>query len=650
MSSSKRKLGKPLPSGKGKGTHAASNDGDTNHKSSSSSSSKGKQKTREAAFKKQLESERQARLAKLSQSQQPRGAAAAEQAQQQSAAGAVKRAMAQVEKARAAAASSLSGRERREKKRREEDEAQGGVSKFRYRSFNERLAGVKLDRLNRDIAKVASGLDPLLQKQRQKQRMEIDSDDEDDEDRSAAPGSDAAGPGTGPLSSSLYATSFGSALSTWKELNLSLPFVDFARFASPLSESLPLLLHHRDELVDLMLHKLLRPVVESPAQAQRAAEPAAEQEEDEGKMEGVEGATAEAEAPSSAPAGQHHAYAPAFDLIPRLALDLGGAEYFASPSSSSSSTTASTSTTTAASSPYTRLLERVLYLAAALASDQGGKWTGGDTILASDLVEQAFACATALVKICARWLLDTDDDASAPEASAEALGARERTRQETWAIFRTFLGHVAQSSTAVEQQDSLQAEAEEESGASGSEGDDDEDDDEPHQRANGNAGKKGAKPTAAPRKVPVLVRRFASEALAHLARLAITTDRQAAPGPRTGAAGGAAVMLARTMLADFALTIEAQHEAERALEALRGADAGADAEGAVEAEDEEEDELEDDEEAEEEQQSDSRRCAVQVKIARKEVEKRKAQVTAFAMGIAGVWSETCKVSLVWTCS
>ena len=441
---------------------------------------------------------------------------------------AVKDAAARIEKAKL-----QKGRgKRREKERSIFDKPTGGG--FKYKSFNERLSAVKLDRIGGQRA--TAGLDPLSASgpPSKKRRIgeKVDAMDEDEE-----------------ASSSLYKTRFGDALQIWRELNMSLPFIDFTQQASPLASSLPLLIHHRDELVELILTKLLRPAV------------------------GNESASLQTEAGSStAQAGQYHAYAPAFDLIPRIALDLGAGAEFAPV--------------------FPRLLRAVLYIAAECSNDKGARWTQGDPVAASDIVEQAFSCATAMVKILSSWMLQEKRD------SAEGTLAK-KMRVQTWEIFRTYLGWMdpAEHGSKMEVKEEEEGDIESED-----EGEAAEEEEQVELAVEGTqlAATTSTKAPRKSKKISPLVRRFASEALAHLVRTAISS-------------GSSSVRLAEelgaTMLQDLASMLEQQRLAE-----VHAAETAEKEEG------------------------------VAAKKTAEAAEKIRTQAMSFAIGVAGIWAEACKVS------
>ncbi|MCO5555787.1 hypothetical protein L7F22_009332 [Adiantum nelumboides] len=141
------------------------------------------------------------------------------------------------------------------KAKKSNDDIEEDPHPFRYKSFNDRLASVHIN--------VATNLG----------RSGTD-DDESEEEEDDMEGEAA-----------LHAkTSFGIALQTWKELNLSLPFTSMAQRIQPLSLSLPLLLHNQHTITKLLHDTLFDAYPDS-----------------------------------------YLAYEPVLDLIPRLANDLGSA-------------------------------------------------------------------------------------------------------------------------------------------------------------------------------------------------------------------------------------------------------------------------------------------------------------------------------------
>lgn len=122
---------------------------------------------------------------------------------------------------------------------------------FRYKSFNDRLAAVHITlshSLGRGGTGALAGLDGHGAVQVgagpstvASHAMDLDADNDDIE------GDDD----DGQLRSnaSLHAkTSFGIALQTWRELNLSLPFASLLQRIQPLSQSLPLMLHNQEQV------------------------------------------------------------------------------------------------------------------------------------------------------------------------------------------------------------------------------------------------------------------------------------------------------------------------------------------------------------------------------------------------------------------
>ena len=406
-----------------------------------------KKRTREAAFKKQLALEQAARAAKLEAS----GAASSSQ----TGVSATIKAARKIQAIREEEAQSG-----KRGKKKDKELSHDKPSPFRYKSFNERLAKVKLNRFSgKQSARMTSGLDSLASAGRKiNKRRRLDSvegaaseDEEDmDDDQSL-----------------LYATRFGSALSTWRELNMSLPFVAFLRTAYLRSSSLPMLLHHRDELVSALL-VLLEPISLS---LQRSG--------DQDR-------------------GQSFAYEPAFDLLPRLAADLGGGEEFVPV--------------------FGKCLEAVLRIA----GECNKGWTEGDEVRASDIIEFAFASATSLIKVMAPYILRQGNqmlDDQQPDLM-----------RQTWLIFRRYLGYRAQTPAQNVQEEQEGEEAEEE----GAE-EDKEMDEVPSQPED----------STRPVKLSPHIRRFTSEALAHLVRTAAGMSKQQtqSSAPTTDALASLAQMM-----------------------------------------------------------------------------------------------------------
>lgn len=149
---------------------------------------------------------------------------------------------------------------------------------FRYKSFNDRLASVHINisnSLGRSGTGALSGLEGhgILPVAGSSSRMQADDDNSSGEDDDDSDG----------ITSELHAkTSFGIALQSWRELNLSLPFTLILEQIQPLSASLPMLLHHQETIARLLKEGLLASYRDS-----------------------------------------YLGYEPLLDLIPRLATDLG---------------------------------------------------------------------------------------------------------------------------------------------------------------------------------------------------------------------------------------------------------------------------------------------------------------------------------------
>ncbi|KAI3617669.1 hypothetical protein CBS9595_003578 [Malassezia furfur] len=109
------------------------------------------------------------------------------------------------------------------------------AGRFKYVSFHERLRDVSID-LSRE-SESSWGASRLL----------VAGLDAPASAFAAATSAKNVAETTDPNS-----TAFGVALREWSELNLSLPFQHFYSGASSMSQSLVLLLHHRDELADLL--------------------------------------------------------------------------------------------------------------------------------------------------------------------------------------------------------------------------------------------------------------------------------------------------------------------------------------------------------------------------------------------------------------
>ncbi|CAO1637827.1 unnamed protein product [Sympodiomycopsis kandeliae] len=143
---------------------------------------------------------------------------------------------------------------------------------FRYKSFNDRLNAVHLSTstgLTSGRGSTLAGLDVqgVHPEDARGQEDQEEDDDMDEETRMAR----------------LQAkTAFGAAIQTWRELNLTVPFQTLLRKISHQSQSLTLLIHHREHIVNALATTLQ----------------------------------------SRSQADSHLAYEPCLDLFPRLALDL----------------------------------------------------------------------------------------------------------------------------------------------------------------------------------------------------------------------------------------------------------------------------------------------------------------------------------------
>lgn len=401
-------------------------------------------KTRKAAFEKQLQAEQQAR-ARASAS---RGGYAAGKQAGPSASLRADRILAQKHAEDVRPSSSY-------------DDSLSLARVHRYKSFNDRLALIKLDRFTGATARPTAGLDPLN------------------------------APATKEEEGNLYATRFGTALDGWSELNLSAAFSEFQARVSRYSGSLPLLLHHRTEICDALLALLEPPDVTNIAPGEKGS-------------------------------GHRHGFDTGLDLLPRLALDLGGGAEFAPL--------------------YASSLSACLRLAGQVQKT----WTEGDEAAAADIVERAFVCATALLKIMGPWMLRSTE----PQA--------DQCRLDTWTILRNYLGYVPPPSAAPEPSEPSNPQAlhddddppnqsgDEEGVEEEEEVEDEQDDDEGDRPA-------GELPTghsylARKTKVSPHVRRFASEALAHLIRIG---DQLAISDRASDAVKGRNAALANTMLEDL---------------------------------------------------------------------------------------------------
>ncbi|CAD6980836.1 unnamed protein product [Tilletia controversa] len=364
---------------------------------------------------------------------------------------------------------------------------------FRYVSFNDRLAAAHIDVARSQRSSAISGLDPLPGLS----------------GAGASGSSTSTGPDTSAATLALFSsedaalanldlselasTAFGTALVTWRELNQSLPFYAFVRRILPLSNSLPQLLHHAETIADALSELLGASRKATAGTDAPASDPNLEKK-------------------SSEQAASYLAFAPALDLIPRLAYDLQ-AEFLPF---------------------YPRSLEALLRTTQVTKAD-----TDGVDFLAADIVEAAFKATAGLLRIVAPFVLS--DSAGKGKAKKEQL-------QETWITLRPYLGWVEPRSPATpesfEDWDRMDVDGEEE--------DDDDDDEKPEgdqdeESVDGDAEDAeeeaededdqdeeqldGEEDTTLPnqttrrqqyrrRRVPPHTHRFASEAFAHLVRKA----------------------------------------------------------------------------------------------------------------------------------
>lgn len=161
-------------------------------------------------------------------------------------------------------------------------EVENNPHPFRYKSFNDRLASVHINvsnSLGRSGTGALSGLEGhgILPIAGSSSRIQVDESAENDTNSEDDDEADEDG------ISRLHAkTSFGIALQSWRELNLSLPFTLILQQIQPLSASLPMLLHHQETITRLLKEGLLANYRDS-----------------------------------------YLGYEPLLDLIPRLATDLG---------------------------------------------------------------------------------------------------------------------------------------------------------------------------------------------------------------------------------------------------------------------------------------------------------------------------------------
>ncbi|CEH17868.1 DRIM (Down-regulated in metastasis)-like proteins [Ceraceosorus bombacis] len=314
--------------------------------------------------------------------------------------------------------------------------------KVAYRSFNDRLATAHIGASKTARNHALAGLEahgPLAASSSSSTSHRIMDVDDDLDDEATA---DAV----------FSETSFGRALTGWRELNLSLPFTSFAQQAAPLAQTLPLLLHHREKVSSLLADLLT----------------------------------------------SHHpdawlAYDAAIDLVPRLALDLQEE-----------------------SEPvYPELLGALLH-AATLSKHQCNQ----DERLAARLVENAFDSAAVTLRVVAPLLLRQED-------SKRLLA--------TWDLVKPYLGwysseigsgqYLAQATERHVNQDDGDDDHLERDGEQEAQGDAESSADAEDAAGRGvEAGDDASRPRSRPRKVPSYTRRFAAEALAHLARKARETQ------------------------------------------------------------------------------------------------------------------------------
>ncbi|KAE8226085.1 hypothetical protein CF319_g1274 [Tilletia indica] len=365
---------------------------------------------------------------------------------------------------------------------------------FRYVSFNDRLAAAHIDVARSQRSSAISGLDPLPGLSGTGASGSSNSTSQDTSTTLALFSSEDAALANIDLSE-LSSTAFGTALVTWRELNQSLPFYAFVRRILPLSNSLPQLIHHAETIADA-LSELLGASAKAAATPAPTIDPSLEKK-------------------STEQAASYLAFAPALDLIPRLAYDLQ-AEFLPY---------------------YPRSLEALLRTTQVTKAD-----TDGVDFLAADIVESAFKATAGLLRIVAPFVL--------ADGGGKGMAKKEQL-QETWRTLRPYLGWVEPRSRATpesfedwdgmdvddegdddEDDEEAEGDQDQESGAEEEEVEEEAEDDEQDDEEEDLDGDDQADPDdtlSAPtarkqqyrrRRVPPHTRRFASEAFAHLVRKA----------------------------------------------------------------------------------------------------------------------------------
>ncbi|KAK0522958.1 U3 snoRNP protein [Tilletia horrida] len=406
---------------------------------------------------------------------------------------------------------------------------------FHYVSFNDRLAAVHIDVARSQRSSAIAGLDPLP-------GLNAGASSSSGSGSSyRVPGASLFDDGNAPTALALFSgedaelatvdlselasTAFGTALVTWRELNQSLPFYAFVRRILPLSNSLPQLIHHAETIADTLCALL------GSTQPQRAQGTTVPKPEQHGSA--------------------YLAFAPALDLIPRLAHDLQ-TEFLPF---------------------YPRCLEALLRTTQVNKLD-----TDGVDFLAADIVEAAFKATAGLLRIVAPLVLADTGNRSSEKAQQQQ--PQKDQLGETWITLRPYLGWVEPKTTRSAQkafddwdgmdvdddesgeEEEQVAAADEEEHADGSDSEDEDEgaEDEDEDEDGAAADDEPPEPTNRiqqyrRRRVPPHTRRFASEAFAHLVRKA--------RGARLGA-------VAHVMLADVA---------SMRIHAARGAVSAEDAKG-----------------------------------------------------------------------
>lgn len=234
--------------------------------------------------------------------------------------------------------------------------------RHRYKSFNDLLSSIHIDISRSSKTSSISGLEsnPIAS---QDYELDQESSELSLEERE--------------LYSSLSQTNFGSSLLVWKELNLSIQFQSFINNVMKLSSSLPMILHHLDEIKHQMLIILNNPVTSNP----------------------------------SSSSSSHLALEPILDLIPRLASDLN-TEFLPI---------------------YPELLKSILRI-----TEINKNHCDGNELDAARIVEKSFESLARIFRELSNEILRDTKGSEEDQNQNEKVNSDHL--EETWRIFRPYLG------------------------------------------------------------------------------------------------------------------------------------------------------------------------------------------------------------------